>query len=466
MPKLVTLEGIGSVATKETFVQPTSPRLTSKDAVMNIADAIQDLGIMLDCVGAENTPKERMGKSWGINANSPTGVGVFTDKSNNTIVIYSRRTVAGEAMHQSMLNTQARRGATFIVPDTRDNRHQQALLVQQNLTLSAAAWEQGLSNKLIVVEAGRYEPFDWVGLFSKLITYASTIGNIALPGLSQYIGVAANTLIKVADGEITPSEIGNVAALFAPDDVRKYIDKGVSIYTKLNKANYLEAAKECGIVSPALMQQFRDTTDWTQIAKITTGGFEDTLSKLQNILNFDSVNVLRGMGLTSELENEIKKYGSITKIKEYQDAILAGIAPNTLLTMIPNFSGSVNAIINYTNDIQTPQEFKTFLGASVGIPFGENSLDNISVKSLSDRVIKVLSTKVKDASDTYNEFALSPTVPKEKREYFATEISKNTGANILTTTGTSNTTSNIRKATPYIIVGGVATALYFYSRKN
>lgn len=470
MPKLVTLEGIGSVAEKT--VQPTAPRLAPQDVVMQVADAVADFGYLLDIAADPGTPADYRARSWGFTPDKcreiggPTGVGVFTDRSGNTWVLYTRRTAAGEAMHKSLENTDSRRAWTYVHDDFRDDTEYQAKGLRTILQKNIAQIEANHRNKLVVIELARYVPTNWLDIFSQVIGFAAVVGNIALPGLSAYIGKAAQTIIKVANGNINVQELASVATLIAPDNVRPYIDKGVSIYTKIDSGNYLGAAQECGIDTPQLMQYFRKTTDWTQIAKITTGGFDETLSKLQNILNMDAVNVLRGMGISGELEMKIKSLGSITKIKEYQDAVLAGIAPDTLLTMIPNFASSVNAIINNTPDLQYPSEFKTFLGAACGIPFGKNALDDISIKSISNRVVDVLSDKIGKGADDLKQFALSPTVPPLKREYFATEVSKNTGAQILTTTGSSGISSNIRKAAPYIAIGGAAAALYFYSRKN
>lgn len=466
MPKLVTLEGIGSLAKPQAGIR-------ASDNVMNIGNAAQNMAIMLDVVGDPATPAEQRGSSWGIDQTasrklpSAVGVGVFTDSSSNTWVVYSRRTVAGEAMHRSLINTDARRGDTLIIPDRNDNTAIQARDLQTTLQLAVPQVEAAQEGKLIVVECAKYVPYDWTGFFTQVIGYAAVVGNLVAPGLSSIIGKAATALTKAANGNISIQDLSTVASLIAPDNVRQYVDKGTAIYNNIDKGNYLAAAQECGIDSPALMQYFRTTTNWTEIAKYTTGGFDETLSKLQNILNMDCINVLRGMGQSGELVQKIISKGSITKIKEYQDAILAGVSPQTLLTMIPSFADSVNAAINYTNDITTSGEFKSFFGAAVGIPFGDNTLDDLSIKSISNRVVDVLSTTVANGIPKTNQFALSPTVPKDKREQFATEISKNTGAQILTTTGSSNITSNIRKAAPYIIVGGAAAAaLYFYSRKN
>ena len=123
-------------------------------------------------------------------------------------------------------------------------------------------------------------------------------------------------------------------------------------------------------------------------------------------------------------------------------------------------------LLHETDNLRDNDVFRAFLGLANGYSIGDNVLDELSIQSISSRVNSIMAERLQ-AGIKSKDYALTTAISDEKREYIAYEVSKRTNSNVLTSVSGLSKSSNLRKALPYIAIGGVAAGAisYFYSRK-
>lgn len=313
-------------------------------------------------------------------------------------------------------------------------------------------------------------------VFAEVVTYteyiqlAAGIASVAIPAIP--VGVikkAVNVLTTFRDkGTVDSNVLIEAATTLVPESLRKseYVQKAQKIYNYASQNQYAAAAKEIGIDVPGALESFKRTCDWTLIAKNAKSGFDTAISTLQNTVNADVISKFAKKLQTGSFASDLIENGTITGFKEFQDAILGGISPSAIMTMLPDPPGIVQKIIQETNDITNNDEFRAFLGLANGYSIGDNVLDELGIRAISSRVNTIIADRTQ-AGDKNREYALTTAIDKDKREYIAKQVAGNVqGAKILTNPGDVARSSNFRKAAPYIVVGGAAVgAAYFYSRR-
>lgn len=329
------------------------------------------------------------------------------------------------------------------------------------------------SPKRILVVLHRESPYNIKEIAQdslKFLEVAASIVLVAVPAIPKDVVSSATKVLQsfVETGKVQVDDLVKAALSIAPDSLRKneYVTKATNVYNKVQSGNYLGAAKEVGIDVGGMLSSFQKTCDWTDIVKTTKLPFDTTVSSLQNYLNADVVSKFAGKLRSGELVKNLIETGSITSFKEFQDAILGGINPQTIMTLLPNPPELVRTMIHETNNLRDNDVFRAFIGLANGVGVGDNVLDSISVEAISSRVNSILAERLQ-AGRKDIEYALTTAIDQEKREYFAQEVSKNTGAKVLTNVKGLNVSSNLRKAIPYVAIGtAVAGVGYYYNRSR
>lgn len=485
----------------------TQPKLTDADRAPLFFDLTKDTsvarGILGDLCGTNYAKK---GSAWGYGLTSTKAAwkdasmsGVFTTQSRDTVTV-----VWDHAQQFAMLSEMQVKFdiAILLTSNNFDSAQTESkvrafsgtvvLPLKWDAQTHGSGWAENAADKLkgmiptilskidqirvasksakplnVLVVCHRENPFSWTDAAAQFIAAASIIASF-VPGLPKdVISKASRTLnTYLTSHKVDVAAIMDCALAIAPDSLRKTdtVQRGLAVYGSLAKNDYLGAAKAVGIDVPGLLTSFQKTTDWTQISKTAKIGFDGAVSALQNMLSADAVNKLAGGLRSGSLVMDTITSGSITAVKQFQDAVLGGINPQTVMTLIPQPYNIAKTILNETQDITSGDEFRAIVGLGCGIGVGDNILDNLSIKAIASRVNDVLSdrysTGVKDL-----QYSLSTSIDKEKREWFASEVNRLTGAQILTNPSDSSVSSNIRKAAPYIAIGGAAVAaLYFYRK--
>ena len=317
-------------------------------------------------------------------------------------------------------------------------------------------------DKVWNAESIAYEAAKYIEIAASIVTYAIP----AIP--KDIVQKSVRVLTSLRDnGQVNTGLLIDAATSLVPDSLRQneYVQKAQKVYDYAKNRRYDLAAKEVGIDVPSALESFKRTCDWTIVAKNAKIGFDGAIGTLQNTINADVISKFSAKMRSGTFISEIIDTGTITDFKEFQDAILGGMSPQAVMTLLPNPTVLVQKILQETDDVQNTDEFRAFLGLANGIGVGDNVLDELGIRSISSRVNAILADRMQSGNKD-KEYALTTAIDKDKREYIAQEVSKATGSVILTNPKGVMTSSNIRKAAPYIAVGGAALGIaYFYNRK-
>ncbi|MBL7999510.1 MAG: hypothetical protein JNL32_12850 [Candidatus Kapabacteria bacterium] len=268
-----------------------------------------------------------------------------------------------------------------------------------------------LSGEPVTLSSVLNAVLDYVILGAKLLAPLIGIPPMAIDAIAPIISA-------LATGEkVSIESVGQVAALLCPSEVRPYIAKATTVYRAAANQDYQTIAREFGLNISDATKFFNNTL--TDIAGNSAIGFDQASKTLQNVFNLDTITKFRNTLRSGSAIARIIDDGTIVNTPSVQNWLIAQQAG--ISSVVPKIGEFCKTVINETEDIQTPEEFRTFFTTAFGLPTHPDSLDTITVRSLVQRAIQTRNTTGSKS------FTLPASVPFEKRETYAKEIAKQTG---------------------------------------
>jgi hypothetical protein len=437
---LVTLEnGFGNIANE------TIPEKISVGSSVPHFSALRDPGIAGDITWA-NFGKE--GSALGNNVKG-LGCGIFKDKHGNTLIVAVESNPAFKVARELGLfgnhlqfnidrqfgsgafelnarlylmetNPQnVKGGFKFIGEETERTQHQITYTNCFDLFTKIENSGKKFDKNIVFVLSG--EPVTLTNILTAVLDYVIIGAKLLAPMIGippMVIDAVAPILSALATGEkVSIESVGQVASLLCPADVRPYIAKATTVYRAAANQDYQTIAKEFGLNISDATKFFNNTL--TDIAGNSSIGFDQASKTLQNVFNLDTITKFRNTLKSGSAIARIIDDGTIVNTPSVQNWLIAQQAG--ISSVVPKIGEFCRTVINETEDIQTPEEYRTFFTSAYGLPTNSDSLDTITIRSLVQRAILTRNTTGSKS------FTLPASVSLEKRETYAKEIAQQTG---------------------------------------
>lgn len=413
--------------------------------------------LLYDAIGSDRTSYK--GSAFGMmrpETVRPSGVGMFQTKYGQPILIISENHSGDHPNpYYGILAQTGAYGADPVYINIRRGEgpgyHERWLMPQLRTTALAALEKieaQGPSMRLVVVRI-QGAPTTWRYVGELAQQWADIAINLALDFAAPYaagiLGVTADDILKsapllksLAKGEAASVEmLAQAASLVAPKGIRAELDKAQQFYKAYQRGNYQDAAKIMGI----------DASGVEKIINQFSAGVDNQAAKAaQNVYIMDTINQVRRRAKSGSAQQEIIDQGTLTRSAPMQNLLLTAVS--SITSAVPRLPEIVGIVAKETDDIESAQEWRSFLQMAHGLPVTDGSLDRLALRGLVERARQIKAMGL-------TEMNMPDLVPEGKRQAWADEIRSQTGVNA----------SGSSSLTPIILLGMCGAAGYFLLKK-